>query len=193
MLEDKYISDALKSITSTSNYPRLMTSLFSRPVDSHKDFSYDFNSNISFDPYLSLFSTHLQNHATRVFLRHGAVHIPSPLLMPKNSRIHVPESPKQPVYMLDTSGEIVQLPWDLTVPFARFISRAMKNNPHVKVVKRFAIDPVYRRNLVGGQPKAVLECDFDIVTRSQTDMAPEAEGESLFWGDVGFYVVGHEK
>ena len=170
------MNEALKSITSTSNYPRLMDSLFSRCTDNHKDFSYDFNSNIAFEPLTALLTTRLQSHATKVFTRHGAIQVSSPLLMHQNNQVYPPDTFKKPVRFLDPSGEILQMPWDLTVPFARFMSRTLQNTPHLTMVKRFAIDAVYRRNVVGGQPKSILECDFDIVTRSIGNVTAEAEG-----------------
>ncbi|RKP16353.1 hypothetical protein ROZALSC1DRAFT_31680, partial [Rozella allomycis CSF55] len=51
-----------------------------------------------------------------------------------------------------------QLPHNLTVPFARFIARNKQ-----KEFKRFCFGHVYRKNLVGGQPRQLMEADFDIV------------------------------
>lgn len=61
---------------------------------------------------------------------------------------------------MDCSGQLVELPHDLTLPFARFISRSPAG---MGDVKRFVFDRVYRQNIVGGQPRHVYECDFDIV------------------------------
>ncbi|KAJ3109984.1 hypothetical protein HDU96_006999 [Phlyctochytrium bullatum] len=67
-----------------------------------------------------------------------------------------------PVKLLDSNGTVVQLPYDLTAPFARFISKVKFLN----LVKRFTFSRVYRPNLVGGQPFSYVECDFDIASRS---------------------------
>jgi translation initiation factor 2-alpha kinase 4 len=72
---------------------------------------------------------------------------------------------------MDSQGALNQLPFDLTAPFARYISRK-KNFPEVK---RYTFDRVYRENPSGGQPEAVLEVDFDIVHRETTSMVPDAE------------------
>lgn len=57
-----------------------------------------------------------------------------------------------------------------TVPFARVAARSDNQR-----LKRYAIAPVYRENLVaGGQPRSVLEVDFDIVSPEKTSAA---EGE----------------
>lgn len=60
----------------------------------------------------------------------------------------------------------MQLPHDLTLPFARFIARTQS----VREMKRFVFDRVYRQNVVGGQPRHVYECDFDIVRPSPSLM-----------------------
>jgi translation initiation factor 2-alpha kinase 4 len=103
------MNEAIKSMTSTSNYPRLVFSLFSRPTDNHKDYSYDFNSNTTYESMYTLISTQLQAHAYKVFERHGAVKLSAPLFMPKNDFIYDPESTKKPVQLMDTSGDIVQV------------------------------------------------------------------------------------
>ena len=67
-------------------------------------------------------------------------------------------------HLLDEQGLPVTLPFDLTVPFARFVS-----HNKVSQLKRFCVSRVFRRNAAGGQPKGLWECDFDIV--SNTDAA----------------------
>lgn len=71
---------------------------------------------------------------------------------------------------MDDSGQLVELPHDLTLPFARYISRS-----NVTDMKRFIFDKVYRQNIVGGQPRQVYECDFDIVHSNSGTMVQEAE------------------
>ena len=183
MLEEQFVNEAMKSLTSPSSYPLLVSSLFNRPTDLHKDFSYDFNSNANLDPTYCLLMTRMQAHAMKVFDRHGSIQISSPLFMPKNDSVFHPTGSKRPVQVLDESGDIVQLPWDLTVPFARHISRSVQHNPNWHSLKRFSMDNVYRKNVVGGQPKSIMECDFDIVTRAaSTTMMAEAEGNTfLAW------------
>ena len=177
IIEEQYLKEAIKSITTTSNYPRLIASLFSRKQEMHKDFSYDFNANNSqLDMQFSLIGTRIQDHCSKIFARHGAVQLSAPLLILKNDMIYDPELSKKPVQFMDSTGDLVQLPWDLTVPFARYVSRAFQSSPLHETFKRFAIDPVYRPNIVGGQPKRILECDFDIISHIPSDLMAEAEG-----------------
>ncbi|TPX61382.1 hypothetical protein SpCBS45565_g07286 [Spizellomyces sp. 'palustris'] len=176
-LEEEYISEALRSIVNQNNplyYSRLVTSIFAQSTDKHKDFTYEFNSNaLSIDQLSGLVTTRMHAHALRVFQRHGAMDVPSPLLMPK-SDLYDASSLKKPVDLLDSSGNIVHLPYDLTAPFARLVARVSQNIGMLPL-KRYCIDHVYRCNTVGGQPRSVLECDFDIITPNLGNMSPDAE------------------
>ena len=64
----------------------------------------------------------------------------------------------------------MSLPYDLTLPFARHV--ALNN---ITQLKRFTIHRVYRQNIVGGQPRQLFECDFDIVDTSVYNLVPDAE------------------
>ncbi len=74
--------------------------------------------------------------------------------------------------LLDESGYPVVLPFDLTLPFARFVAINK-----VTRIKRFTVGRVFRKNPAGGQPRALLECDFDIV--GPWSEAPEQEAETI--------------
>ncbi|KAJ3244254.1 hypothetical protein HDU78_011195 [Chytriomyces hyalinus] len=192
-LEQDILSEALRSIVNpdnTSYYSRLMTTLFNQTVDKHKDLAFDFTSEYSatFESISSDRSSSATNSAdalvrrnaytlTRIhaqilsiFQKHGAAECCTPLLIPCGSYSGL-ESNKTPVKLIDGTGMVVQLPHDLTVPYARYVGR-LKNIP---ILKRFTFDRVYRANQVGGQPNAFLECDFDIVSKSGNMMVPDAE------------------
>ncbi|KAK9721901.1 eukaryotic translation initiation factor 2-alpha kinase [Basidiobolus ranarum] len=169
-MEDDYIEECLRTIgnPNTPFYHRLMGSLFGQEPDKHKDFTYDFNSkNNTFDQHNALFYAKVHDRLIRIFNLHAAIELGTPLLMPKSD---IYDSSQKPVHLLDATGGIVQLPFDLTVPFARYISR---NN--ITQLKRYTFDKVYRENIVGGQPKTVHEVDFDIVHTTPTNMVPDAE------------------
>jgi translation initiation factor 2-alpha kinase 4 len=58
------------------------------------------------------------------------------------------------------SGGIVTIPYDLRVPFARYVAWN-----GITCLKRYAIDRVYREKRVFGfHPRELYECAFDIVT-----------------------------
>ncbi|KAJ3316768.1 hypothetical protein HDU76_001560 [Blyttiomyces sp. JEL0837] len=182
-----------------SYYSRLMSTLFKQTVDKHKDLAYDLSADTaSFlsndgagnldsssgssparsDPTLrnGIVLAQIHRKALQVFQKHGAIEIFTPLLVPSGTSAaqnvgNAVSDFRKPVQLLDNTGMVVQLPYDLTKPFARHISR-MRN---VSILKRYTFDRVFRPNLVGGQPGFFIECDFDIVTRSTNHMIPDAE------------------
>ncbi|KAI8983703.1 kinase-like domain-containing protein [Pilobolus umbonatus] len=172
-LEDEYIEECVRTIANpnTPYYDNLMTHLFSQSADRHKDFANDYQvfTETTFDPFSHIFYDRIKEQMTKVFRRHGAIDVSAPLLIPKNDLYEY--NWKNPVYMMDSQGLINQLPYDQTVPFARFIAR-QKGFPELK---RFTFDRVYRENPNGGQPISVLEADFDIVHTETTPMVPDAE------------------
>ncbi|KAI9261602.1 kinase-like domain-containing protein [Phascolomyces articulosus] len=172
-LEDEYIKECVRTIANpnTPYYHKLMTAMFSQSSDGHKDFTYDYQSQTeaAFDPFSHIFYERIREQMSKVFRRHGAIDISPPLLIPKNSLYEW--NSKNPVYLMDPQGSLNQLPFDQTVPFARFISRK-KGFPQLK---RYTFERVYRENPSGGQPEAVLEADFDIVHKETALMVPDAE------------------
>ena len=69
------------------------------------------------------------------------------------------------------SGLVLALPFDLTLPFARYIAH---NN--IPQLKRYDIAKVYRKNPVGsGHPRELYECDFDIVGAPPLNAIHDAE------------------
>ncbi|KAF9914658.1 hypothetical protein BX616_007846, partial [Lobosporangium transversale] len=170
-LEDEYIQECVRTIANpnTPYYHRLMSALFAQNADKHKDYTYDFNAeNKMYDPFFSLFFGKVRDQMVNVFRCHGAVEMGTPLLMPK-SDLH--DNDKKSVALMDSTGGLVQLPYDLTLPFARFICRN-----DITQLKRFCFGRVYRENTVGGQPQVVHEVDFDIVHNTHSNpMVTDAE------------------
>lgn len=60
--------------------------------------------------------------------------------------------------LLDGAGVSVSLPFDLTERLARFVARH-----NITRLKCFQFERVYRKNVVGGHPRELLESDFDII------------------------------
>ncbi|KAI9476503.1 MAG: kinase-like domain-containing protein, partial [Benjaminiella poitrasii] len=172
-LEDEYIKECVRTIANpnTPYYDKLMSAMFSQSADRHKDFTFDYQTTVEvpFDPFSHIFFDCIREQMTKVFRRHGAIDVSAPLLVPKNDLYQW--NWKTPVYLMDSQGNLNQLPYDQTVPFARFIAR-QKGFPELK---RFTFDKVYRENPSGGQPEAVLEADFDIVHKETAPMVPDAE------------------
>lgn len=164
-IEDEFVNEALRTIANpnTPYFARLMSALHGQHTDKHKDFSYDFNSG-AVQPVKTrslVVAARTKAILRRVFARHGAVEMGTPLLTPK-SRLN---EGRASVTLLDVNGVLVDLPHDLTLPFARWVA-LYHDGSDTPVLKRWCIDKVYRQNVVGGQPRAILEADFDVVYSS---------------------------
>ncbi|RHZ86074.1 hypothetical protein Glove_55g46 [Diversispora epigaea] len=169
-LEDEHVQEYVRTMANpnTPHYRTLISTLFTQSPDKHKDHTYDFNSgNIVVDQLSALTFGRVRDHMLRIFRHHGGVEISTPLMMPKSD---IYEEDKKAVHLMDIEGGIVQLNYDLTVPFARYVSR---NN--ITDIKRYVFDRVYRENIVGGQPRFVYEADFDIIHSRHSPMIAEAE------------------
>ncbi|GET03001.1 serine/threonine-protein kinase [Rhizophagus clarus] len=169
-IEDEHLQNFLRELAkpNTPYNRQLMSNLFTQSSDMSKDYTYDLNSGNNFDQLsTSLTYIRVRDHMIKTFRHHGAVELNTPLLMPK---YNLYEEDKKAVYLIDADGGLVQLPYDLTVPFARYISR---NN--IMDLKRYTFDRVYRENIVGCQPRIIDEVDFDIVHSYPASMVAEAE------------------
>nr|KAJ3420974.1 hypothetical protein HK105_004812 [Polyrhizophydium stewartii] len=150
-VEEEYISEELLRIVRQNNptyFSRLIASLFGQRVDKHKDLAYDFHSTAPIiDVRLASVASHMERHVISVFTRHGAVAMSSPLVVPRTDDVSDIYSSKRPAELLDSSGNVVYLRYDLTVPFARMVSRM--SLPPMLPLKRYAIERVYRSNMAG--------------------------------------------
>ena len=109
----------------------------------------------------------------RVFKRHGAVEIDTPVFELKEVLTGKYGEDSKLIYDLaDQGGELLSLRYDLTVPFARFLAMNSVGN-----IKRYHIAKVYRRDnpqLAKGRFREFYQCDFDIAG-SFPPMLPDAE------------------
>ncbi|EPQ30765.1 uncharacterized protein PFL1_01666 [Pseudozyma flocculosa PF-1] len=168
-MEDEYIEECLRLMANPSSAynHQLMDALFGRTAtDVVRDFTFDTGSQTDQDNALVGVVCDLIRSVCR---KHGAVEFAAPLLVPPNGLYNANE---KVVQVLDKTGKVVQLPYDLTVPFARIFSRSDNQR-----FKRYEIGSVYRENVVaGGQPRAVLAASFDIVS---PERSAAAEAEAL--------------
>jgi translation initiation factor 2-alpha kinase 4 len=166
-MESETIRQALASLTDSRSpyYEKLLTALFSIPPIPAKDFAWDMGALNHSAPDLLLQGL-VKQKLVSIFRRHGAVETPRSVLFPKSSH-YGPNA----VQLLDQNGMLVQLPYDLTLPHARFVA---KQDPSVQ--RSFSFGPVFRDRQSGGQPQMFGEVDFDIVTLDTLDLAlKEAE------------------
>lgn len=84
-----------------------------------------------------------------IFQSHGAVHLPSPLLKPRDA-LDLIATLNEPAQVLNKRGSALVLKSDLTVNFARAISRggAATNN-----IKRYEVGKCFLESDAGGHPK----------------------------------------
>ncbi|KAF2690966.1 histidyl-tRNA synthetase-like protein [Lentithecium fluviatile CBS 122367] len=110
---------------------------------------------------------------TKVFKRHGAVTIDTPVFELKETLTGKYGEDSKLIYDLaDQGGEICSLRYDLTVPFARFCAQNATQN-----IKRYHIAKVYRRDqpaMTKGRMREFYQCDFDIAGQYDS-MLPDAE------------------
>ncbi|KAF4546580.1 Pek gcn2 protein kinase [Lasiodiplodia theobromae] len=138
-----------------------------RPI---KDYAWDLNATNG--PHEQKASTLVlqelvEDKLSAVFRRHGAVKTRRQLLFPTSA--HYEE--QNVVKLFDSSGTLVQLPYDFTLPYARSIARQAP-----PVEKTYTIGHVYRDAFTGGAPRSNGEADFDIISYNSLDLAlKEAE------------------
>lgn len=164
-IEDETIRTALRGISDTTSpyYSKLMDAIFSQPTSdlTVKDHTYD----IATLPKLAVDDLILQrmvkDKLSTVFRRHGAVETSRPILLPYSAYYS-----NTAVRLLDSSGTVVQLPYDLTLPNARILAKQPSQGQ-----KTYAFGDVYRDAPAGGHPRSHGEVDFDIVSYDNFDLA----------------------
>ncbi|KAM6359828.1 eIF-2-alpha kinase GCN2 isoform 2-T2 [Alca torda] len=150
-------------------YRTMMSQIFSQRISPAIDYTYDSDMlKGSFSIWAAKIQQHVCEIVSRIFKRHGAIKLHTPLLMPRNKKLY---EHNEASYFMDHSGMLVMLPYDLRIPFARFVAR---NN--VSNLKRYCIERVFRpRKLDRCHPKELLECAFDIITSTGNSFLPIAE------------------
>ncbi|KAI9807305.1 MAG: hypothetical protein M1833_000048 [Piccolia ochrophora] len=168
LIEDETIRQAVRGLSDSNSpyYRKMMSALFSQPPELAKDYAWDMGSITRHGPNDLLLQATVKETLSSVFRRHGAVEATRPLVFPKSSYYLA-----NAVQLLDSSGNLLQLPYDLTLPYARQIA---KQAPLAS--KTFAFGSVYRDAYTGGPPRSHGEVDFDIVSTDTLDLSlKEAE------------------
>lgn len=170
-IEDEMIQQTLRSLTDPGSpwLSQVRDALFSKPHDHVKDALYDKPPRFQTVGELVLRSK-IKTKLNEIFRRHGAVEIPNQSVV----------FPKSPVYnmpnrflLLDVSGTVLQLPFDMTLPHARMLA-----NTRPAYRRSFSFGNVYRSEdpSGGGEPREFGEVDFDVLSADQSDFAiAEAE------------------
>lgn len=161
----KAIIDLLSNPESP-DYKKILSVIFSQPSKKFEDIAWDMDTRDPPAVNQLLLEGLVKDKLIAVFRRHGALETPRKALFPRS--VHYTAGV---VRLLDPLGNQVQLPYDLTLPNARALS---KEGSHVE--KSFSFGTVYRDHLQGGEPQAHKEVDFDIISHNALDLAlKEAE------------------
>ncbi|KAK2467467.1 hypothetical protein APHAL10511_000322 [Amanita phalloides] len=153
-VEDEYFKGALKLIAKPDS-PHLqvvLSSLFNQPPKPSRGFLYDYEADV---PDHATLNDIVDERLSAIFRLRGAIDLEPPLLMP----ITDPEDLKNHATLIDSHGDVVMLPNNILVSFARLAARA-----NAKRIKRFHIANVYRPQLTG-HPKMLKSAVFDIITQ----------------------------
>ena len=147
-------------------FAKLVSNLFDpTKSDAHaaKDFTYDLQVSLKTNVADLLVQSFIKDRLIEVFRRHGAVESDRPLLVPSTS-LYGDEA----VRLLDPSGAQVQLPYDLTLPFARMLAK----QPDLAACRKtFSFGHVFRKAPAGVHPLMHGAVDFDIISNDSLDMA----------------------
>ncbi|KAH5205080.1 non-specific serine/threonine protein kinase [Parastagonospora nodorum] len=170
-IEDEAVKEALKALSdrNSPHYTKMMAALFSQQPDTQaRDYAWDMGVAANTIKANDILLQNLvRDRLAMVFRSHGAVEIQRQPLLPWSDHY----ANTNAVKLFDPSGTLVQLPYDLTLPYARSIGRGA---PFLE--KTFTIGQVYRDSYSGGAPRSNGEADFDILSYDTLDLAlKEAE------------------
>ncbi|KAJ8399100.1 hypothetical protein AAFF_G00414790 [Aldrovandia affinis] len=171
-MEESELHEVLQHTMANVNgkaYRTMVNKLFSQSISPVIDYTYDIDLHKgSFNANSAKLQQYVYEVITRIFKKHGAVRLQTPLFMPKNRKLY---EVSELACFMDHSGMLVSLPYDLRLAFARFVAR---NN--ISNLKRYSIERVFRpRKLDRAHPRELLECAFDIITPVTNSLLPDAE------------------
>ncbi|GBG33262.1 eIF-2-alpha kinase GCN2 [Hondaea fermentalgiana] len=193
--EERYFDEVLRVVRSSDAsplYSRLMDALFTQRTRDEVFFTYD--AALLQDQSAVDHLAHGRELAAQMaafgemqqaFARFGAIPFSAPLLTPKRAAPlsaaaatvtgNLSQEPQDPstTQLMDAQGTIVELPRNLTRPFARYL--ALRGN--VLYMKRYEGSRVYstaerNNNRLGGQPRSKFQAALDVV-------APLADLETI--------------
>lgn len=156
----------LLSDPSSPDYKKILSAIFSQSPKKFEDIAWDMDSRGTPAANEMLVRGLVKERLSSIFRRHGAVETTRQMLFPRSEHYG-----NGVVRLLDSFGNLVQLPFDLTLPNARAIPRQDSS-----LEKTFSFGTVYRESPHGGEPRTHTEADFDIVSYNTLDLAlKEAE------------------
>ncbi|KAK2826191.1 hypothetical protein Q5P01_020405 [Channa striata] len=171
-MEESELHEVLQHTMANVNgkaYRTMVGQLFAQNASPVMDYAYDIDLHKgSFSFNSAKLQQHVYETITRIFKKHGAVRLQTPLLLPRNRKLY---DGSELACFMDHSGMLVTLPYDLRMAFARFVAR---NN--ITHLKRYSIERVFRpRKPDRMHPRELMECAFDIITPVTNSLLPDAE------------------
>ena len=164
--DDKNVQSALRSLSDKSSplYAKFIKSLFSQAEeDSAANYTYEVDIDLKYGAQDLVLQNQIQHQLVGVFSRHGAVRLQRPKLLPFS-----PQYYDDAAHFLNSTGHAVQLPFDLTLPFARILA---KHSSGSIAHKSYTFGSVFRESQDGLHPQMHGEVDFDIVSENSFDLA----------------------
>ncbi|KAH9956146.1 hypothetical protein BC827DRAFT_1139950 [Russula dissimulans] len=168
-LEDEYFKGALRMMTKADSPHRqaVLAALFNQTFRGVRGFLYD--NDVEHPEHASLNGI-VRDTLAAMFRLHGAIEMAPPLMIPVTDN----NDDTTRVLFVDRHGEVVGLPNNALIPFARVAAR---NN--VKRIKRYHIGDIYRPNLVAGHPRVFKAAVFDIISTDVANSGPVSIAESI--------------
>ncbi|EFX02753.1 protein kinase [Grosmannia clavigera kw1407] len=167
-MESETIRHALAELSDPTSpyYQKMLSMLFARPVEQAKDYAWDMSSMQTAPSSQDLMRQYtVKEMLVSVFRRHGAVETTRSSLYPMSSLY----GGANVVQLLDRNGNLLQLPFDLTMGNARALARCITGGD--VVAKSYTFGSIFRERAGGGQPSMFGEVDFDLVTTHTLDLA----------------------
>ena len=145
-----------------SNYRGLISNLFSLPTTQVENLAFEDQNLIMAELSESLLAVDIKETISAVFQRHGSVEYGRQTIFPQSAHY----DNNNIATFLDRSGITLQLPYDLTLPFARLLAHIEK----VECGKLHSFGNVFRQSSIGAAPIRLSEADFDVVTYTALDL-----------------------
>ncbi|XP_066249145.1 eIF-2-alpha kinase GCN2 isoform X1 [Euwallacea similis] len=174
VLEEQELQEFVRLTLSnpqSKGYRYLISQCFKQVITPAQDITYDRDPTNPVATKLSMFLNvfnFVREICVKIFKQHGGQNLTTPLLMPKSSYCEKAESC---VNLMTHFGNIVCLPHELRVPFARYVAW---NN--ITPFRRYSVERVYKEKKVFGfLPRQFYVGAFDIVTPNKGSLMADAE------------------
>ncbi|KAH9943970.1 hypothetical protein B0H21DRAFT_747282 [Amylocystis lapponica] len=170
-MEDEYFKGALRMITKqdSPHFQAVLSTLFNQPANPVRALVYDHDTELPEQEHRTLNGL-VSERLADIFHVHGAIAMEPPLLLPVMNQ----EEDRERAMFIDRHGEMVVLPDNALVPFARLAAR-----DKLRRIKRYHVGDIFRPDLVGGHPKVFKAAVFDIITPDLVTGPSAASAETI--------------